>query len=130
MSPITVGIIGILVLIGLLFTRMPVGFVMALVGVLGFSYMVNFKAALNILGKDIFGTFGSYSFTVIPLFVLMGQIAFHSGVSRKLFVYGLYLVRSLKGWYGYSYRMGLCGLWSHMRVYNCCCSYYGHRGIK
>ncbi len=85
MSPITVGIIGILVLIGLLFTRMPVGFVMALVGVLGFSYMVNFKAALNILGKDIFGTFGSYSFTVIPLFVLMGQIAFHSGVSRKLF---------------------------------------------
>jgi len=85
MSPVTVGMIGILVLIGLLFTRMPVGFVMALVGVLGFSYMVNFKAALNILGKDIFGTFSSYSFTVIPLFVLMGQIAFHSGVSRKLF---------------------------------------------
>lgn len=85
MSATAIGLIGIVVLIILLFSRMPVGFVMALVGFFGFAYMVDFKAALSILGKDIFATFGSYSLTVIPLFILMGQIAFHAGISRKLY---------------------------------------------
>lgn len=85
MSPTAIGLIGIFVLICLLFSRMPVGFVMALVGFFGFAYVVDFGAALSILGKDIFATFGSYSLTVIPLFILMGQIAFHAGISRKLY---------------------------------------------
>ncbi len=85
MSPTTVGLVGIVLLLVLLFSRMPVGFVMALVGFLGFSYLVDFRAALSILGKDIFSTFASYSFTVIPLFILMGQIAFYSGISRRLY---------------------------------------------
>lgn len=70
MSPTTVGLLGILILLVLLFSRMPVGFVMALVGFLGFGYLVDFRAALSILGKDIFSTFASYSFTVIPFLSL------------------------------------------------------------
>jgi len=35
--------------------------------------------------KDLFDTFSSYNLTVIPLFILMGQIAFHSGISSRLF---------------------------------------------
>ncbi|MCE5274112.1 MAG: TRAP transporter large permease [Deltaproteobacteria bacterium] len=69
----------------LLFSSMPVGFVMALIGFVGFAQIVSPDAALNLLSKDIFGTFSSYSLTVIPLFVLMGQIAFHSGISTRLF---------------------------------------------
>lgn len=85
MSPTLVGIIGLVVLIVVLFSRMPVGFVMALVGCVGFSYMVSLEAGLSLLAKDVFGIFGSYSLTVIPLFVLMGQIAFHAGISRRLY---------------------------------------------
>ncbi|MEA3223268.1 MAG: TRAP transporter large permease [Thermodesulfobacteriota bacterium] len=85
MSPTTIGIIGIIVLFVLLFSRMPVGFLMALVGFIGFGYIVSFDASLNLLAKDIFSVFGSYSLTVIPLFVFMGQVAFHSGISSRLF---------------------------------------------
>ena len=85
MNPHLTGIIGLVVLIIMLFSRMPVGFVMALLGFLGFSYIVNFSAALNLVAKDVYTTFSSYSLTVIPLFVLMGQIAFHAGISRKLY---------------------------------------------
>jgi C4-dicarboxylate transporter DctM subunit len=85
MSLTTIGIIGIVLLVILLFSKMPVGFVMAFLGFLGFSYVVNLTAGLNLLAKDVFETFSSYSLTVIPLFVLMGQIAFHSGISRRLY---------------------------------------------
>jgi C4-dicarboxylate transporter DctM subunit len=85
MSPGTIGLIGIAVLVILLFSRMPVGFVMALVGVAGFGFLVSFNAAFNLVVKDIFSVFGSYSLTVVPLFILMGQIAFHSGISSRLY---------------------------------------------
>ncbi|GAI61582.1 unnamed protein product, partial [marine sediment metagenome] len=64
---------------------MPVGFIMAIIGFLGFGYLVSFDAAMNLIAKDIFSVFGSYNLTVIPLFVLMGQISFHAGISSRLF---------------------------------------------
>jgi len=85
MTPSVVGIAGIFLLILLIFMRMPVGFVMALVGVAGFSTLISFDAAMNMAVKDLFAVFGSYNLTVIPLFILMGQIAFHAGISSRLF---------------------------------------------
>ena len=85
MSPTTIGLIGLAILIIVLFSRMPVGFVMALIGVLGFSYVVSWEAGLRIMAKDFFGIFGSYSLTVVPLFILMGQVTFHAGISSRLF---------------------------------------------
>jgi C4-dicarboxylate transporter DctM subunit len=85
MDPTTIGVIGLLILIIILFSRMPVGFVMALVGFLGFCYLRSPEAGLRILAKDFFDIFGSYSLTVVPLFIFMGQIAFHAGISRRLY---------------------------------------------
>ncbi len=85
MSLTAIGTIGLVVLVILLFSKMPVGFVMAFLGFLGFSYIVTLEAGLSLLAKDVFETFSSYSLTVIPLFVFMGQIAFHSGISRRLY---------------------------------------------
>ena len=85
MSLTTIGIIGIVILVILLFSNMPVGFVMGFLGLLGFSYVVNINAGLSLLARDIWDVFGSYGLTVIPLFVFMGQIAFHSGISRRLY---------------------------------------------
>ncbi|MCD6153775.1 MAG: TRAP transporter large permease [Syntrophobacterales bacterium] len=85
MSPTTVGLIGIAALFLLIFSRMPVGFVMAIIGFLGFGYLVSFDASMNLIAKDVFSVFSSYNLTVIPLFVLMGQIAYHAGISGRLF---------------------------------------------
>jgi C4-dicarboxylate transporter DctM subunit len=85
MSLSTIGIIGIIILVVLLYSKMPVGFAMGFLGLLGFSYVVNFNAGLNLLARDVWDVFSSYNLTVIPLFVFMGQIAFHAGISRRLY---------------------------------------------
>ena len=85
MSPTIVGLIGLSFLIILIFSKLPVGFVMTLIGFIGFGYIVSFDSALNLVAKDIYDVFGSYNLTVIPLFILMGQIAFHAGISSRLF---------------------------------------------
>jgi C4-dicarboxylate transporter DctM subunit len=85
MSLSTTGIIGIIVLVALLYSKMPVGFAMGFLGLIGFSYVVNFNAGLNLLARDVWDVFSSYNLTVIPLFVFMGQIAFHAGISSRLY---------------------------------------------
>jgi tripartite ATP-independent transporter DctM subunit len=85
MSLATTGIIGIVILIILLFSRMPVGFVMGFLGFLGFSYVRGLDPGLSLLARDVFEVFSSYGLTVVPLFVFMGQIAFNSGISRRLY---------------------------------------------
>ncbi|RPJ18219.1 MAG: TRAP transporter large permease [Desulfobacteraceae bacterium] len=85
MSEVTVGILGLSIVLLLFLTGIELAFAMALVGFVGFSYLVSFKAGLNLLAKDFFDVFTSYGFTVIPLFVLMGQIAFNAGVAKKLY---------------------------------------------
>jgi len=85
MSPTTVGLIGLGLLIIVLFSRMPVGFVMAIVGFTGFIYLVSFDAGIRLLAQDFFATFGSYNLSVVPLFIFMGQIAFHAGINRRLY---------------------------------------------
>ena len=107
MDAATIGLIGLAVLIVFLFSRMPVGFVMALVGLVGFSTVVSFESGLRILAKDFFGIFGSYSLTVVPLFILMGQVAFHAGISRRLFDTAYKLLGSLPGGLGIA-TIGAC----------------------
>lgn len=85
MSLTTIGLIGVSALIVLLYSRMPVGFAMGFVGLVGFSYVVNLNAGVNLLVRDVWDIFSSFNLTVIPLFVFMGQVAFHAGISRRLY---------------------------------------------
>ncbi|MBD3267429.1 TRAP transporter large permease subunit, partial [bacterium] len=85
MSPVQYGIVGCLFLLILLMSSMPVGFVMATIGAVGFAFVVNPHAAVSMITTELYETFSSYSLTVIPLFIFMGQVAFHAGISKKLF---------------------------------------------
>lgn len=85
MSPNIIAIIGIVVLIIAFLLRMPVAYAMAIVGFIGFGFASSWDSALSIIAKDIWATFSSYSLSVVPMFILMGTIAFHSGVSSRLF---------------------------------------------
>ncbi len=86
MSEITIGIIACFVLLLLFAAGLELAFGMALLGFVGFAYLVSFSAASNLLVKDFFDTFTNYGFTVIPMFVLMGQIASHSDIARRLYL--------------------------------------------
>lgn len=86
MTPIIVGIIGIIVLLlVMLLFQIPVSFAMILVGFLGVFYMVSIEAAFHILATDIWLQFSSYGLTVIPLFIFMGYLAFNSGLGERLY---------------------------------------------
>src|SRR5450756_2173557 len=85
MSEILVGIFGLAVLLLLFLTGIELAFAMALVGFLGFSYIVSVNAALDLLATDMMDIFSSYGFTVVPLFMLMGQVACNAGIAKRLY---------------------------------------------
>ncbi len=97
MSPVEVGIMGCLVLFGLLLTSMPVAFAMIAAGVLGFALIITPQAAFSMVTAELYETFSAYNLTVIPLFVMMGQVAFHAGISKRLFHTAYIWVGHLKG---------------------------------
>jgi C4-dicarboxylate transporter DctM subunit len=82
---IVISLVGLSILFLLLFSGMPIGFGMAFVGFCGALYMVNAKAGLNVLGIFPYQYSSSYDFAVIPLFVLMGEMAYRSGFGRDLY---------------------------------------------
>ncbi len=85
MSEVTIGIAGLIVVLGLFLTGIELGFAMALIGFAGFAFVRSFGAASDLIAKDLFDVFSNYGYTVVPLFILMGAAAFESGVAKKLF---------------------------------------------
>ena len=86
MTPIELALWSFPVLLILVFLRLPIALAMMVVGA-GGTYLVigTPMMTLNQLKTLTFGTFSHYSFSIIPLFLLMGQFAILSGMSASLF---------------------------------------------
>jgi C4-dicarboxylate transporter DctM subunit len=97
MDPLITGIGGIVLLLLLFFLGVPIGFAMAIAGVVGFAYVVNPSAALHLVANDIFTNFNSYALSVLPMFILMGCMAFAAGIGRKAFDVAYILMGRLRG---------------------------------
>lgn len=80
-----VGAIGICLLLLLMAFRMQIGLAMVIAGFLGFSYLRGLGPGLDILGSVPYRTAAAYTMSVIPLFVLMGNFCYYSGVSRDIY---------------------------------------------
>ena len=78
-------LIAFAVMLALTFLRLPIAFSMALVGFLGFAYVVNFNAALSMVGSVAFETGMSYTLSIVPLFILMGNLVTRAGLSAELY---------------------------------------------
>ena len=85
MTSLTIGIIGIIVFLVLIFLGMNIGLALLLVGFVGYAAVVNPTAALALLRTDPATQASTYSFMVVPLFILMGNFAFHAGLSGGLY---------------------------------------------
>lgn len=85
MSTITIGVIGIVVFLFFIFMGMNIGLALLLVGFCGYAVVVNPTAALAQLRTDPATQASTYSFMVVPLFILMGNFAFHAGLSGGLY---------------------------------------------
>ena len=78
-------LIGFVALFALLFTGLPLAFALGLVGFVGFGLLVSFGPAGAMAAQVTWDTLSSYSLSVLPLFVLMGNLVNHSGLSRDLY---------------------------------------------
>ena len=85
MNEVLIGCIGLGLLLALFLTGIELAFAMTFVGFVGFGILRSFPAAVDLLAKDFYDTFASYAFVVVPLFVLMGQVAFNSGIAEKMY---------------------------------------------
>ena len=85
MHETTICILALALLLALFITGIELGFAMALVGFAGFAYLNGFKAAINLVGGDLFEAFTNYGYTVFPLFMLMGQIGLNAGIAQRLY---------------------------------------------
>ncbi|MEO3386224.1 TRAP transporter large permease [Mesorhizobium sp. CAU 1741] len=86
MSGLELGLYSFPILLLLIFLRIPIGLAMLLCG-LGGTWLIMGSPApiLARLKGETYSTFSSYSLSIIPLFLLMGQFASLGGMSQSLF---------------------------------------------
>ncbi len=85
MSASLIGLICILGMLGMIAVRMPIAMAMAATGFIGFTAIVAFQPAMAILESGPFETLSNYSFSPIPMFILMGVFASKARMSQELF---------------------------------------------
>lgn len=89
-----VALLGFVGMFALMALRVPIGVAMGITGVLGFGALSGMGPALNLLGNVPMSVLSDYNLLVIPMFILMGAFASHSGMSRELFDAG-------RAWFGH-----------------------------
>ncbi|MCA8881758.1 MAG: TRAP transporter large permease [Rhodobacteraceae bacterium] len=85
MTGIAAGLTGFAVLLALMAIRIPIGVAMLAVGIGGYGLYNGVTPLLAFLKTSTYYQFSTYSLSVIPLFVLMGEFATHAGMSRALY---------------------------------------------
>lgn len=93
MTPVVVGLIGLAGLFLMIFLRVPIGIALAIAGVAGYASLSGIDTTLNLMGSIPFEIAYNYDLSIIALFVLMGNFAMVSGMSRDLYD----MARSLVG---------------------------------
>ena len=85
MSGLVVGVVYIVLMLLLMFVRVPIGVAMIVAGGAGYVHLAGFTTFLATLKTGPYLQLASESFSVIPLFLLMGYLAAHAGISGALF---------------------------------------------
>ena len=81
----TAALLAFVALFVLLFFGVPLAFALGMVGVVAFALASDMNAAGAMAAQITWDTLSSYSLSVLPLFVLMGNLVNHSGLSRELY---------------------------------------------
>ena len=97
MSDIQIGIMGLVVLFACLAMRVPVAVSLGLVSFGGIALIRDFDSAVSAMGSMPFDFAANWTLSAIPMFLLMGAVAFHSGMTSSLFSVASKLLRKLPG---------------------------------
>jgi tripartite ATP-independent transporter DctM subunit len=93
-SSLLIGLLGLVALIALIAIRLPIAYAMILVGGVGTMILTDPRIFLAQLKNLAYSQFSIYDLSVLPMFVLMGNVASQAGLSRDLF-------RAANAWLGW-----------------------------
>lgn len=85
MSVALIGLLGVVLLLVLIFIRVPIAVALAVSGLLGFAAIDGWHSALKMAGLVPYTLASAYSLSVIPLFILMGAVAARGNMATELF---------------------------------------------
>ncbi len=85
MTDTAIGLLGIAGLFGLMILRTPVGIAMLITGFVGIYVLDGARTANAVMVTETYSSVANYSLTVVPLFVLLGNVASRAGFSRSLY---------------------------------------------
>lgn len=85
MTPLALGFWSIGAVLLLIAVRLPIGAVLGVIAILGIAQLRDMDVALGMLGGTPFEFAANWTLSAIPMFLLMGSIAHHSGISQALF---------------------------------------------
>jgi len=97
MNEWVLGVGACIFLLFFLLTGIEIAFGIVMVGLVGYAMLYGFDAAYSLMVQDFFDVLSSYSLTVVPLFMLMGQIAFNAGIAKRLYDSAYKLVGRVPG---------------------------------
>jgi tripartite ATP-independent transporter DctM subunit len=85
MTDVMIGVCGIAGLFALMILRTPVAFAMLLIGFFGVWWIDGLRRATALLFTETYSSVSNYNLIVVPMFVLLGNIASEAGFSRALY---------------------------------------------
>ena len=97
MSPEMVGLIGFLLMFVFLYMGMPIGFCMGVTGFLGEIVLFGWQGSLTQLAMVPYASVASFTFCVVPLFMLMGELAWLSGLTEGAYNFAYKVLGRLPG---------------------------------
>ena len=97
MSDLAIGGVGFAALFLLIALRVPIGVAMISVGMVGYVSIAGVVPLLSFLKTEMYWRFSSFDFSVIPLFLLMGNFATRAGVTKALFRAASAFIGHLRG---------------------------------
>jgi tripartite ATP-independent transporter DctM subunit len=94
MDPFTLGIISIVGIIALVFIGVRVGFAAGFVGLVGLMILRGWNAGGGMAGLTAHAEASHYSLSVLPMFILIGFLAYYAGLTQGAF-------RCARAWFGW-----------------------------
>jgi tripartite ATP-independent transporter DctM subunit len=93
MDSLTIGYFGCVAFVALIFLRVPIAYAMAVVGTLGLFAVYDAAAVFKFVPFEMFSQTSSFTLAALPLFLLMGYIAYHADLARDSY-------EAAKAWFG------------------------------
>jgi C4-dicarboxylate transporter DctM subunit len=85
MDPFVLGVLGIVATVVLIMLRFPIAFVLGGIGSIGIVWIFGLQTALAYVPHQLYSYISKFTFTAVPLFLLMGYFAFYAGLTMEAY---------------------------------------------